>query len=234
MDELLPIKKKRIKVLKPSQIINKTRNLYEFDGKFLASFGRPETHAKWFITGPSFAGKSSLIFEVCQYLTTFGIVDYNNHEEAGGDSETVVQKIILSGMEKNEKVRLFKAPIESEDCETFGERLKKRHSADFAVLDSMQHAELTKKQYLYLTDYFCTPKRHKMLLFISHWVKNDFTKFVKHDCDIKVEVMGFVANVQSRFGGNKPFIIWEEGAKREWGKRFGAVRDGKYWPGKKK
>ena len=72
-------KKKRIKVLQPSQIINKKRKIYPFEGKFLESFGKPERHAKWFFTGPSFAGKSSLLFEVCNYLTSYGTVDYNNH-----------------------------------------------------------------------------------------------------------------------------------------------------------
>jgi len=232
--EHIAIKKKRIKVLTPSQILRKTRTVYEFDGKFLESFGNPEKHAKWFITGQPFAGKSSLLFELCNYLTKFGTVDYNNHEEAGGDSETVAQKIIQSGMSDNGKVRLYKAPIEDDLFETFGERLKKKKSADFAVLDSMQHAELTKKQYLRLTDFFCSPKKGKSMLFISHWAKNDFTLFVKHDCDVKIEVIGFVAYVESRFGGNKPFTIWEDGAKKYWGKKYCAVRDGKYWPVKKK
>jgi hypothetical protein len=201
----------------------------------LASFGQPERHAKWFITGPSFAGKSSLIFELCNYLTNFGVVDYNNHEEAGGDSQTVAAKIIQTGMkDKDGQVRLYKAPIVSNEFETFLERLKRRKSADFAVLDSVQHAELSKKDYLHLTDTLCNPKRGKSILFISHWVKNDFTKFIKHDCDIKIEVMGFVAYVESRYGGGKPFIIWEQGAKNYWRRKYKDVVNGKYWPGKKK
>lgn len=228
-------KKKKIKVLRPSQVLKKERVIYEFEGDFLASFGKPERHAKWFITGPSFSGKSSLIFTVCNYLTGFGLVDYNSHEEAGGDSETVADKIRLSGMaDKDGKVRLYKAPIEDERYETFGERLAKKNSANFAVLDSMQHAELDKKSYLRLTEALCTPRKGKSIIFISHWIKNDFTKFVKHDCDIKVEVIGFIANIESRFGGNKPFVIWEQGAKNYWRKRYKDVINGRYWPGRKK
>lgn len=228
-------KKKKISVLSPSKIINKKRINYAFEGRFLETFGSPEKHSKWFFTGPSYAGKSSLLFEVCNYLTNFGVIDYNNHEEAGGDSETVVKKILQSGLQdKDGRIRLFKAPIVSDDFETFGERLMKKRSADFAVIDSIQHAELSKKQYLHLTDTFCNPRRGKTLLFISHWVKNDFTKFVKHDCDVKVEVIGFVANVDSRFGGGKPFLIWEHGAKKYWGKKYNAVLQGRYWPGRKK
>lgn len=227
--------RRRIKVLRPSQVLNKDRVLYDFTGEYLDSFGRPEKHAKWFITGPSFSGKSTLVFMLCNYLTQFGTVDYNNHEEAGGDSETVANKIRLSGMgDKDGKVRLYKAALEDDVFETFEQRMAKKHSANFAVLDSVQHAELTKKSYIRIADRFCTPRGGKSFLFVSHWVKNDFTKFIKHDCDIKVEVIGFVANVESRFGGGKPFLIWEDGARRYWGKNYRKVISGRYWPGKKK
>ena len=230
-----PHKKKKVKVLRPSQILKKQRIIHPFEGKYKDSFGLPEKHAKWFITGPSFAGKSSLIFDLCNYLTQFGVVDYNNHEEAGGDSDTVAKKIIQSGMgDKDGRIRLYKAAIESDEYESFGEKLMKKKAADFAVLDSMQHAELTKKQYLHLTDSLCNPRKGKSLLFVSHWVKNDFTKFVKHDCDVKIEVIGFVAYVESRCGGGKPFIVWEQGAKDYWRKNYNRVIQGKYWPGKKK
>lgn len=230
----LKIRKKRIKVHKPSGIINKKRNILKFEGKLLESVGKPEKHAKWFITGPSFSGKSSLLFELCVAFIAVGVVDYANYEEAGGDSQTVGDKLTKNGLHTQDgKIRLFKAPIESDTHETLGERTGKRDSADFIVVDSIQHAEMTKKQYLKLTDDFSNTKKSKSLLFVSHWVKNEFTKFVKHDCDIKIEVIGFVAHVESRFGGNKPYLIWEDGAKKYWGKKYKAVMDGKYWPGQK-
>jgi len=229
-----PPKKKRIRVLRPSDIVNKQRYIYPFEGKFFESFGKPEKYAKWFFTGPSFSGKSTLMFIICQYLSRFGTVDYNNHEEAGGDSETVVQKIGISGMNGNNGIRLYKAPLESDVYETFYDRLIKRKSASFAVLDSIQHAEMNKKSYLHYTDSLCNPRKGKSMLFVSHWVKNDFTKFVKHDCDIKVEVIGYVAHIESRYGGNKPFLIYEQAAKTYWGKNYNKVIDGRYWPGKKK
>lgn len=173
---------------------------------------------------------------LCEYLTTFGKVDYNNHEEAGGDSDTVAKKISQAGMADNKKVRYYKAPVMSDEYETFQEILMKRNSADFAVLDSMQHAMLNKANYLELTEKLCNQRKGKNLIFISHWVKNDFTKFVRHDCDIKIEVIGFVARVESRCSGagNKPFIIWEDGAKKYWGKNYKKVIEGNYWPGLKR
>jgi hypothetical protein len=38
-------------------------------------------------------------------------------------------------------------------------------------------------------------------------------KKIKYMCDVKVEVKDYVAKIRSRFGGNKPFVIWDEGAK---------------------
>lgn len=227
-------KKKRIKVMRPSQIINKQRTIYKFEGRFLESFGEPEKHSKWFITGPSYSGKSTFLFILSNYFSQFGLVDYNNHEEAGGDSKTVAIKLEQIGMKENDRIRYFKAPIESDTNETFTERLLRRRSAEFAFIDSLQHAEMNKRKYLDITNLFCNPKKAKSLVLISHWVKDDLTKFIKHDCDIKIEVIGFVAYVLSRYGGNKPFVIWEEGAKQYWGKKYKQVIEGKYWPGQKK
>ena len=228
-----PRKKKRVKVLRPSQIVKKKREIYPFEGRFLDSFGTPEQHAKWYITGPPTAGKSSLMFELCHYLTQFGTIDYNNHEESGGDALTVLNKINQSGIGENGKIRFYKAELVSDEHESFADVLKKRASSDFAILDSVQHAQMNKALYLFYTNTFCNTKRGKSMMFVSHFVKNDFTKFVYHDCDIKVEVKGYVAYVESRYGGGKPFVIWEKGARDHWGKKYHRVINGKYWPGKK-
>lgn len=231
-------KKQKIKILRAKNIISKKRVIYEFKGKYRESFGCPERHAKWFITGPSYSGKSSFLFELAGYLAQYGKVDYNSQEEAGGDSQTIANKIVQADSYNvdalNRKIAYYKAPIISDELETFEDRLRKKRSAAFAILDSIQHAELTRKQYLKITNYLSNPRHGKSLLFVSHWVKNDFVKFVKHDCDIKIEIIGFVASVDSRYGGGKPFLIWEEAAKKYWGKKYNQIITGKYWPGRKK
>lgn len=221
--------KPKIKALRPSQVVNKRRTIYQFEGPWLESMGNPEKIAKVFITGPSYSGKSNFTFMLCEYLTRFGKVDYNNFEE--GDSQTVAEKIQRHGlMNKERHFKLLpKVPIPD-----FKQRLLRKHSAAFAVIDSVQHAEMNKHSYIDLVDTLCIPKKGKAIIFISHYTKDGFWKFIKHDCDVKIEVLNFVANIESRYGGNKPFIIWEEGARRLWGKRFGAVKNGKYWPGRKK
>ncbi len=228
-NEQMPPKKAKIRALRPSQVVNKKRTIYDFDGPFLETMGRPEKIAKIFITGPSYSGKSSFTFQLCKYLTRFGSVDYNNFEE--GDSQTVAEKIQEHGLLDAEKVFRLLPKVSIPE---FHERLLRRKSAAFAVIDSVQHAELNKHEYIKLVDSLCVPRRGKCIIFINHWVKNDLTKFIKHDCDIKIEVVGFVANVLSRYGGNKRFVIWEKGAKAYWQKKYNSVVQGKYWPGEKK
>jgi hypothetical protein len=94
---------------------------------------------------------------------------------------------------------------------------------------------MNKQAYIEFTDALCNPKKRRSMLFICHWKKSDpLNVFIKHDCDIKIEVIGFVAHVESRYGGNKPFVIWEQGAKKYWAKKYNQVINGNYWPGQKK
>lgn len=232
-----PHKKRKVKTLRPSQIINKVRSVIELDGEIGQSIGKVEKGTKIFITGKSFSGKSSFIARLCKLFSMHMKVDYNNHEEKGGDAGTVKTKMELAGIDKSfdSLIRFYKAPIESEAEETWDEILAKKKSAGFAVLDSVQHAELNRHQYLHLTDKYCNPRKGKILAFICHWVKNDYMKFIKHDCDVKIEVDRFVVYVESRLEGatNKPIVIWEEGARKAWGKNYRKVITGQYWPGKK-
>lgn len=230
--------KKRTKIMRPTQIINKKREYIELAGAIGESIGKLELGAKIFITGRSYSGKSTFIIALCKAIAEQGMrVDYNTHEEKGGDSSTIIEKMRHAGIidEKfDAMLRFYKAPLESDTEETFSEILKRKASAGFAVLDSIQHAQMAKKFYIEFTEYFCDKKR-KIVAFISHWQKNDFVKHVYHDCDVKLEAMHYVVYVESRMAGatNKPIVLWEEGAKKAWGKRYKMVVEGKYWPGKK-
>lgn len=221
--------KRKIKVLRPSQVVNKNREYYDFKGDYLKIFGKPERIAKWFITGPSYSGKSSFMYELCEYLCQFGKIDYDSFEE--GDSGTTARKMEqynLNTKENESKFRLLpKVPL---DDLTW--RLKKKQSARFVVVDSIQHCGMKYRDYVEFTNEFCSPRGGKSLIFVSHWIKNDLTKFVKHDCDIKIEVVGFVAKVKSRYSdeGIVHHVLWEKGARAFWGKKYTSVKNGKYWP----
>lgn len=229
-------KKKKVKQLKPSQILNKERKYIEVGGAIGESIGPIELGSKIFITGRSFSGKSSFITMLCALVSQHVKVDYNTHEEKGGDASTIIKKMHQAGInaEHDDRIRFYQAPIHSDDHQTFAEVLSKKGSAGFAVLDSLQHAGMNKADYISFTNKFCNPRRGKIVAFISHWQKNDFVLHVKHDCDIKLEAHKYVVHVESRMEGatNKPIVIWEEGAKKAWGKKYKDVISGKYWPGK--
>ncbi|MFT3750938.1 MAG: hypothetical protein QM768_21675 [Agriterribacter sp.] len=210
------------------QVFNKQRVIYQFEDRWKESFGTPERLARWFITGPPFSGKSSLCFQLCKYLTQFGVVGYNNYEE--GDSQTVADKLAAYGLLDADNFKL----IPGEPVEDFKKRMLRRQAPAFGVIDSVQHAAMDKKTYVDFVNALSNNRRGKGLVFINHWVKNELTKYIKHDCGIKIEVIGYVAYVQSRYGGCNPFVIWEEGAKRYWGKKYNSVIAGRYWPGQKK
>lgn len=233
-----PHKKKKIKVLRPSQIIKKERRFIELSGPIGQSIGKLEVGTKIFITGRSFSGKSTFITQLCAEVSKYVNIDYNTHEEKGGDASTIKEKMKYAGINEQHDaaIRYYQAPLHSDTQETFTEILSKKRSAGFAVLDSIQHAGMGKKEYIEFTNRFCNPRRGKIVAFISHWQKNDFVLHVKHDCDVKLEAMNYVVYVESRMEGasNKPIIIWEEGARKAWGKNYQKVIKGQYWPGKKK
>ena len=230
-DNIIPTTPKRatIRAYSPKQVVNKKRVIYEFADKYKESFGCPEKCAKWIVWGQSFSGKSSFMFQLCNYLTDFGKIDYNSIEE--GNTQTVADKIMKHGLlDKDGKFRILdRVPVDDLMI-----RLKRKKSADFAVIDSIQHSRMSKEFYLRMAD----TMKNKSLLFVSHAKglnpAGDLAMHIRYDVDIKIHVVGFVAHVDSRYGGCKPFIIWEDGAKKYWGKKYSMVRDGKYWPGLKK
>lgn len=88
-------------------------------------------------------------------------------------------------------------------------RLKRRGSAKIAVIDSQDYSELSTKQFKELLKLF--PK--KSFIVVS-WAKNEKPKNqaardIEYMSCIKVYVKNFKAYPRSRFGGNKPFIIWD-------------------------
>lgn len=211
------------------QVINKKRVIYDFDGEFLESFGKPEKNAIWFIWGQSGNGKTRFLLQVCKYLTKFGKVDYNSLEE--GACESIAKALRETQMEEVEgKFRL----LDVMPFNDFINRLSGKKTADFGVIDSVQYSGFNYEQYKEIKKQL----KKKSLLFISHATGNNpkgsCADSIRYDASIKVHVIGYVAKVVSRYGGNKPFIIWEEGARRYWGKKFIHVKEGRYWPSQKK
>lgn len=211
------------------QVINKKRIVYKFEGKFKESFGEPERNATWFVWGQSGNGKTRFLLELTKYLTPFGRVDYNSYEE--GDSESIARALRETTMiDVDGKFRL----VDMEPWQEFIDRMLKKRSSQFGVIDSVQYSGIDYDDYKSAKERL----RKKSMLYISHAAGNNpdgrTADKIRYDAGIKIHVIGYVAKIKCRYGGNKPFIIWEEGARKYWGKKFNIVKEGKYWPGEKK
>lgn len=218
------------RALSVKQVINKKRVVWQFDGAFKDSFGNPERNAIWIIWGSSTNGKTRFLLQLTKYLTKFGNVFYNSFEE--GDSESI--KIGLVDTEMLDVEGKFRL-VDREPMDEFVKRMHRRWP-QFGVIDSVQYSGIDYNEYKVIKE--DKKMRKKSLLFISHANGNNpdgrAADKIRYDAMIKIHVIGFVAHVRSRYGGQKPFIIWEEGAKRYWGKKYNAVKEGRYWPGQKK
>ena len=203
------------RALTPSNVRNKKRKLYEFDGKWLAGFGNIEKGTRILIYGESGNGKTHFTFQLAKYLRKFGRVAYNSLEL--GDSLALATIMNEAGI-KNEIVI-----YDRETIEQVTERMKKHKSPEVLIIDSMQYFRddngngMTYKKYIEFTQEFS----HKTLIFISHGKgKNPIGRLaesVKFDADCKVFVKGFRAFITSRYGGGEPIDVWEQGAKEYWG-----------------
>ena len=190
----------------------------EFDGKFLASFGKPELRGAWLIYGGSGCGKTTFVMQVCKYLTRFRRVAYNSLEQGLSLSlqkawervamEEVGSRIILLAKESLQDLKL---------------RLSKKQSPDIVVIDSVQYWHGLKwSDFTSLKDGY----PNKLFIFVSHERGNlpdgKLAQKIRYDSDVKIRVEGYKAFVTTRYEspelgeGGKDFVIWEDGANKYW------------------
>lgn len=192
----------------------------DFDGPFLASFGRPELRGAWIIWGTSGSGKTTFTLQLCKYLAGFRRVAYNSLE----------QGLSLSLQRAWERVEMAEAGsniilLNKENLPELRARLSKRKSPEIIVIDSVQY--LTKfyvQQFNELKEDF----PDKLFIFISQADKagkdpaGSVAKHIRYDADIKIKVEGYKAFVTTRYEdptkgeGGADFIIWQQGANDYW------------------
>ncbi len=190
----------------------------DFEGTFLASFGRPELRGAWIIYGGSGCGKTTFVLQICKYLTRFRRVAYDSLEqglslslkrawERVGMAE-VGNRIILLNKEGLKDVRL---------------RLEKKRSPDVIVIDSVHYwLGLKMSDYINLRKDF----PDKLFIFVCHekhgLPDGKIAEKIRYDSDIKARVEGYKAFITSRYEiaelgeGGADFVIWEQGAQEYW------------------
>lgn len=212
------------KVLSLKQLMNKNyTTMTNVPDKFRDSFGEVVGNFKMIIWGPSGNGKTNLIMQLIKVLISFGKVLYVSLEE--GHERTMQTKAseYFTSDEDNGKIRFADHTMGYEELVKV---LSRKQSPKFIVIDSLQYWNISYDQYKELKSKF--PR--KGFIFISHASGKEVdgktgTK-IRYDAGIKVRVEGFVAFVASRYGGNQPYVIWEDGARRYWGKKYKSTVEG--------
>lgn len=196
------------KALSVTDICRKSYETLPFEGAWLEAFGCPERVGTWMVWGQSGSGKSTFAVQLCRELSRFGKVLYDSLEE--GTSLTFRNKIAqLQDVERG------RFQVVSEPMDALKDRLSKRRSADFVIIDSFQYTGLDYRSYLALKQTLAS----KLLILISHadgkLPSGRAAKSVMYDASLKIWVEGYRAYSKGRFIGENGgvYTIWDEGAQ---------------------
>ena len=201
---------KLARAVNPKQLSITKFDLLPFTGQWHASFGKPERNKPWFVMAPVASGKTTFVAMLCKYLSGFGIVAYNSVEE--GISASLKEAFKRAKVDGKDKILI----LNKESYTELIKRLDKHKSAQFIVIDTQQHSDIGKREYLTLKNRY--PK--KMFIIISHMdghkPEGRVAKFMHQDASVKIRIEGYKAFVSSHYGGGEPFVIWKQGAERYW------------------
>lgn len=206
------------RVLGLKQVLSKKFSyLPNLPEKIKASFGNLVDSFIMIIWGQSGNGKSNMTFDVVKALMPHGKVLYVSLEE--GTEASIVETINRHFTLDEHSGKIEFADHEMTYDKLFA-KLKKKKSPKFIVIDSVQYWDVTYEQYKQLKEAF----KRKTFIFISHAdgvnPMGSVAKKIRYDAPIKVHVDRYIAHVVCRYGGNQPYIIWEDGAKLKWGKDY--------------
>lgn len=190
----------------------------DFDGVFLASFGRPELRGAWIVYGGSGSGKTTFVMQLCKYLTRFRRVAYNSLEQGLSLSLKRAWERVDMGEVGNRIILLDK-----ESLKDLRARLAKKQSPDIIVIDSVHYwLGLKMSDYINLRRDF----PDKLFIFVSHekhgLPDGKLAEKIRYDSDIKMRIEGYKAFVTTRYElpelgeGGDDFVIWEQGAQEYW------------------
>lgn len=197
------------RALSVSEILKMKKKVLKLTGAWYDAFGTPEFYGIWFIWGNSGNGKTTFVMQLCRELCQFGSTLFVSLEESV--SLTLQNTLRRESMiEVNRRLKI----IRGESMDKLSERLSRRKSPDFVVIDSFQYTQMTYKAYLK----FKEKHPDKLLIFISHADgKNPSgrsAKSVMYDASLKIWVEGYRATSKGRFiGPVGHYTIWEEGSR---------------------
>jgi len=181
-----------------------------FEGEWKDLIGTPEVAKSWIIWGKSGNGKTRFTLQLAKYLAEFQKVYYNSLEEGLSLSfKMALDQVNMKSVGSN-------FCFQDEKLSQMRARLDKDRSPNIVIIDSLQHFNIKESDYdSLLEDY---PK--KLFIFISHAQgtepKGELADKIRYNSNVKIRVHQFVASPMenTRYGGKKPYVIWEEGMRR--------------------
>lgn len=201
------------KALSPRDIERMRIRTIPFEGAFGEAFGNPSRTGVWIMWGESGSGKTSMALLLAKELTKYGRVAYNSLEQGASLSmKQAIERHELTSLRGSRFVLL------SEELDILSERLSRRQSPDFVIIDSLQYTGLDYRAY----KRFKALHRNKLIIFVSHaeGIQPDgrTAHKVKYDAEMKIFVEGYRATSKGRYFGTPGayYTIWEEGANEYW------------------
>lgn len=186
------------------------------------SFGVPSLSGSWIIYGDSSNGKTSFMLQLAKELCKHKSVAFNLLEE--GVRLSIQTKLFEFNVTSDHNISFLKP----ETLEDLRIRLSKRRSPEIIIIDSIQYFMRSDEDPtpITLTDYWklIHDFPDKLFIFNSHsdgkYPFGAVAKKIRYHSDVKIRVDHHVAFISSRYGGNKPYIIWEDEALKHWPELF--------------
>lgn len=201
------------RTLSALQVLSISNETIKLSGGWAEAFGDIDRYGIVFIYGPSTGGKSSAALCFAKELTRFGRVLYVSNEEGFATSfQNRMRRFCVSDC--GSKFQFTSNEAMSELIE----RLKKRKSADFVVIDSVQDSQISRAEYRELKRLSTS----KMLIFVSRVEGSRpmgrLAVDIKFDAGLKVWVEGGRAKSEGRYIGSVGhFDVIQSKAREYWG-----------------
>lgn len=201
------------RTLSANQVLQVRNETLQLSGGWHDCFGQIDRTGIVFISGPSTGGKSSAALCFAKELARFGRVLYLSNEE-GFRSSFQDRLRRLAAADCGSGIQFLRHETISELIE----RLGKRRSAEFVVIDSIQDTKITRKEY----DKIRRLASQKLFIFISRvegrLPMGRLARDIKFDADLKVWVEGGRVISEGRYiGPTGMYDVLEEKAREYWG-----------------
>ncbi|HMO62227.1 MAG TPA: hypothetical protein PKC39_08270 [Ferruginibacter sp.] len=192
--------------------------------EFKACFGDIDEAFDIIFFGDSSNGKTNAVAAfIDQLLSIFpgAKCNYISYEEGHGKT---MRELLVHRFKLNEKHGNCLTLYENYSYEQLQYYIGRKQTAKIWVFDSIQASGLSYDDIAALKKKYVMGKAKKIFIFIS-WADGKLpagatAKAVRYYANIKVRVEGFIGFIRSRYGTQKNYVVWEEGAKQYWLKRF--------------